>query len=233
MVGQRKRVYASKQSSYKKKAKTSYRKPNTAVISKISEVKGLGSRTNVNLIYYDKDININGGLAGIATTYSFRADLFDPNFTGVGHQPLGFDQLMAFYERYCVYECEYKVTFFATTTQQHIGLVHISDDSTVSTNLPQLVENGMTQTVGIPGTNGSGYATITGTIDIAKVHGVTRQKLLSDDTYWGTKSVPAADAVFIHLACANPTAENGSTQEVTVELRMKAVLMGTQLVSQS
>lgn len=37
--------------------------------------------------------------------------LFDPDFAVGGHQPRGFDQWAALYDRYCVYGCSIKVTF--------------------------------------------------------------------------------------------------------------------------
>jgi len=112
-------------------------------------------------------------------------------------------------------------------------MVHLSDDSAVTTNYPQLVENGCTIQSALSTTNGAGFRTITGTIDIAKMHGVSRQKLFSDDTYWGTASVAAADNIFINCIAANPAVENGTNVELNVELRFKAVLMGTRIVAQS
>jgi len=39
--------------------------------------------------------------------YVFKANsLFDPDLTGVGHQPTYFDQLAAIYSQYCVLGCK-------------------------------------------------------------------------------------------------------------------------------
>lgn len=47
---------------------------------------------------YCEGINLTG-TSGAISQYVFRANgLYDPNYTGTGHQPKGFDQLMAIYD---------------------------------------------------------------------------------------------------------------------------------------
>lgn len=60
-----------------------------------------GSR-KVNLRYC-QEILMNPAAAGVPIFNYFRANsLFDPDFSGVGHQPLGFDQWTPFYNHYTV-----------------------------------------------------------------------------------------------------------------------------------
>lgn len=48
---------------------------------------------------------------GALARYEFIANgLYDPNFTGTGHQPYGFDQLIALYSYAVVHGCKAKVT---------------------------------------------------------------------------------------------------------------------------
>lgn len=61
----------------------------------------LPTKLLVKLKYYDF-ISINPG-AGVFGNYVFSANgMYDPNITGSGHQPRGFDQLMAMYDHYVV-----------------------------------------------------------------------------------------------------------------------------------
>ena len=41
--------------------------------------------------------------------------LFDPNLSGLGHQPRGFDQLMAVYEKYTVVAAKITVCYVSNT----------------------------------------------------------------------------------------------------------------------
>ena len=45
-------------------------------------------------------------------TYTFwrNNSIYDPNGSGIGHQPLGYDQWSTFYSRYRVIGCKYRVT---------------------------------------------------------------------------------------------------------------------------
>lgn len=68
--------------------------------------------------------------------------LYDPNTSGVGHQPRGFDQLIALYNHYTVTASRIKVTpgtLSATAVQQLC--VYLDDDTTTSvTTMSQAME---------------------------------------------------------------------------------------------
>lgn len=53
------------------------------------------------LVY--SDVFARDAGSGVAASYFYSCNsLFDPDRTGVGHQPMGFDQLMEFYDHYTV-----------------------------------------------------------------------------------------------------------------------------------
>lgn len=61
----------------------------------------LNTKQNVTLRYAESGTAV--GIAGGSASYVYRANgLFDPNATGIGHQPRGFDQLMTLYDHYLV-----------------------------------------------------------------------------------------------------------------------------------
>lgn len=68
--------------------------------------------------------------------------LFDPDFTGGGHQPLYFDQLAAIYDHYTVLSSRIKVKlgFTSTVTIPVISSVYIDDDTSVTVDAIQASE---------------------------------------------------------------------------------------------
>lgn len=65
------------------------------------------------LLKYSDLITVPSQISTIRSLYSFRANsAFDPDYTGIGHQPLGFDQMMALYARYEVISTKCTATFF-------------------------------------------------------------------------------------------------------------------------
>jgi len=65
----------------------------------------------VTMRYFDNQLNLDPA-AGVPAVRVYRAnDLFDPDQTGGGHQPNGFDQLMAMYEQFCVVSAKITVRF--------------------------------------------------------------------------------------------------------------------------
>ena len=54
------------------------------------------------VVRYQQEFSINPAV-GVSGDYVFSANgLYDPNITGVGHQPYGFDQLMVLFDHYTV-----------------------------------------------------------------------------------------------------------------------------------
>lgn len=74
----------------------------------------LRTRQNVVLRYHET-FTINPGLAGVPGYYVFRSNsCYDPNLTGVGHQPRGYDQIMAMYQYLAVKEAQIEIWFHAS-----------------------------------------------------------------------------------------------------------------------
>lgn len=84
----------------------------------------------ITKLKYAESFSINPAVAAVGV-YSFRAnDLYDPNYTGAGHQPNGFDQIMALYNHFTVIGSTIKFTVAvrADDNNPFIMGVHLDDD---------------------------------------------------------------------------------------------------------
>lgn len=102
-AGRKSRVVLYKRKQWRKKARVKRPIPLGFPQSYISKLK-----------YVDR-ITINPGIGSFAE-HIFRANsCFDPDYTGVGHQPKTFDQFMALYQHYTVIGARIKVKPLRTT----------------------------------------------------------------------------------------------------------------------
>lgn len=72
-------------------------------MNRIPRQMGAFSNQQLVSLRYGTQLTLNSTSIGTYGTHSFRAnDIFDPDFTGTGHQPRGFDQWAQFYDNYVV-----------------------------------------------------------------------------------------------------------------------------------
>jgi len=94
--------------------------PKPTMISFGSQIGFPDSLTNVRLKYSDR---YPFSLSAAPAAQVFRANsAFDPDLTGVGHQPDFFDQLAAIYQQYCVTGCLAKLAVSNLSTTVPIFL---------------------------------------------------------------------------------------------------------------
>jgi len=95
---------------------------------------GFPTKKLVHLRYHDF-ITLNPTVAGGASHVFTANGLYDPNITGTGHQPNGFDQLMGLYNHYTVIDSTIRVRPVPTTganTTPMIWDVLVSDSTSLA-----------------------------------------------------------------------------------------------------
>lgn len=130
----KKRVYAKKSEGTAKKAKLT-RAPKKKIL--------LGSKLKATLRYIET-VNLNPAAAGVPATYVFSANgAYDPNITSVGHQPRGFDQLMALYDHYIVKASRISINFASNGNNVEPTLVGVmlQDDATPEADMQRAMES--------------------------------------------------------------------------------------------
>lgn len=144
-------------------------------------------------------------IGGIAVQHNYSCNgLFDPNITGAGHQPRGFDQVIPFYDHYVVVGTKIFVEFVNNTNFPiRVGIM-VRDSAPSGTATLQGVEeyrhkrfttlDGMTM-------GGKSYGSVSMAINPSKFLG--RSKALSDPNLRGSvSSNPAEQCYFVLYAYA-------------------------------
>lgn len=160
------------------------------------------------LPYYDQNTFSTGAVS--AGGYVFAANgLYDPNITGTGHQPMGFDQLMLFYEHYTVTSAKITVNFYNGDADDSVVVgILIAPSETVETNFSKLNENGMLtkRWLNANAGNGNNLCTLTAYANIAKING--KDKVINDDVFRGDIGANPTEVTYFHLFAYNQVTAN-------------------------
>lgn len=140
---------------------------------------------------------------GIGQFYTFALnDVFDPDFSGTGQQPIGYDQYSQFYGRTRVLNFRWEVDYANQITSAiRVGVV-ISPQSTMSATpagWPVSPFPGSKCTT-ISGLNTGGDITrLSGSVNLANVFGVTRKEFENDMDFAATTSTSPSRKAYMHV----------------------------------
>lgn len=117
----------------------------TRSISLRGGATGFPNKMRTKLIYQE-DIILDASAGGVVAKNQFTLNgLYDPNITGTGHQPLGFDNFMAVYSKYTVISATITVAainYVTATDPVVVGVVIADGGQTIPTNTNTLMELG-------------------------------------------------------------------------------------------
>lgn len=164
--------------------------------------------------------------AATAVARVWRANgMYDPDQTTVGHQPRGFDQLMALYEHFTVIGCKLTVTFAqqatGTDTANVVG-VSLRSSNTAITSLNDHMEYQYQKHRIVNSQNGDGVQTIIYQCNPNKFLG--RSKPLSDPDLKGSASSDPTEQAYFHIFAAGLDGANGGLCNVNATIDYLCVL---------
>ncbi len=156
-----------------------------------------GLTTRRNLPYANSYISASSG-TGTAGAYVFSANgLFDPNITGTGGQPMGFDQMMLFYNHYTVLRSRIRVMCATTSTGAPCVGIAITGNATPLTSVEQIMEVGKLNFVWLEqGAVSNSRATLHAAVDLAKFNGY-RNIMDENDARGDVASNPTEQTYYI------------------------------------
>lgn len=84
---------------------------------------------------------VTTGTAGLNTYRWNLNSLYDPNRTGLGHQPYGYDQIGILYNRYRVISCKYVLSAISTDANIAVAVLPSNDAAPPISNVSEAREN--------------------------------------------------------------------------------------------
>lgn len=165
-----------------------------------------------------KTVNVNRALAPFAQRYITKLkyaetvyinaagpqayrwslnSLWDPNYTGIGHQPHGFDQLAALYNRYRVIKCNYAINA-VDQSGQYITVAALPANQQVNAiTLSEMRENPrcryMTQAPN------AAMKTLKGSVYLPSLVGRNKAQYMADDHYQSEVTTSPFEAALLNV----------------------------------
>lgn len=221
--------YRRKRRGYGKKRM--YRRSNATSLRSLTTNTPLPRRFKTTLKYTDS-ISLNPG-AGTLDSFVFNmASLYDPNYTGVGHQPMGFDQIMPLYDHFVVIGSKAVVTICGSggfTVPTYV-VANLCGAVTVPSSCEQAIEQNTSSSCILGQNNNVQRLNIS--YSPKKFLGIS--KPLSADKLQGTISANPTDGAFLVLSAQ---AVDGSSDPGVINLNVTieyvAVFIEPLLLAQS
>ena len=227
-----KRTYRPRKT--RRRSRKSYRKRSRRLVFTKAPIP---NKFAAKLRYWDWAV-IDPGLAGTAGTYILSCNsLFDPNTTGVGHQPRGFDQYMTMYDHYTVIGCKVTAVFtqdYAGTYDPLVVGVALKDSATAYTDVNDYMEgrNIKSRTLAASTTGENPNAiTITKTFSTRKFLGITHP--LSSANCRGNATSGPGEQAYFHLFVAPITTNDNNQMRVHYRLEYLTIFTEPKQPSQS
>lgn len=189
-------------------------------------------RKIVTLRYFDIFV---GACDLIIASRTFNANsLFDPDSTGVGHQPRGFDQWSTLYNKYVVLSSTIHVKAFKPSTSAAMmvslatteaGIANDTDQSDMMENNPRT-----TRTAGSAG-NGFPPLQVRASLSVGKY--LNRRRLMDDDDLIALTTANPAKLVEWHLNTIRAGATDAGNCDLLVTIVYRAMFLEPRKFGQS
>lgn len=224
MPYRKKKAYKPRRKTYKKKAAMPGRTMPGFPINKIVKMR------YVTCVRLDP-------AAGASALHRFRANsIFDPDETGVGHQPLGHDQWAQFYNHYTVVGAKISAKFTAQAADQTSAICacYLSDDPFTPTTAIETIEQGLAKwKTGNLSTNGQSSLNVVNTYSAKKFFNLSdvKDNVTRVGAYF--ENNPADQALFTLYYAALNALDDLSAVEVLVTIDYACQLSEPKSLAQS
>lgn len=144
---------------------------------------------------YCDNFTMPTALSGL-NTYRFNLNsIFDPNRTGVGHQPYGHDTLQTMYNRYRVISCSYVISVVANAT---INCAVLPANEEISPSAMYEVKESPRCKFIVQNPGGT-IKTLKGKVYLPSLVGRTKAQYMADDRYQAAYGASPSELAILNL----------------------------------
>lgn len=169
----------------------------------ISVTDSFPPRINAKFVY-GGDIRLNSGVLSLVSNVFRGNSIFDPDWTGIGSQPLGHDQYAALYLRYRVIASKFEVWFAANTTEVVNSICILPSNDSASILWPEATQMPGAKIAMTTGRTGNSTGYLSQYVTAAQMKG--DNKLATDKDMEATFGSNPNIAWFWHLIVQSPGA---------------------------
>lgn len=180
---------------------------------------------------YQENGSLNPTALGTAVQVFSANGVYDPNITGVGHQPRGFDELMLLYDHAVVIACKVTIDFYAKASETVNTLCGVAvRDFTTTDNDNGYIEGGHCLYKIVP--FGTGYQSrIVMNVNPNKFLG--RASPMSDPNLKNSSSSNPTEQAYFHVFVAGPDSSDPGAYNFSILLEYTTVLLEPKVPTQS
>lgn len=130
--------------------------------------------------------------------YRFRLNgLFDPNFSGIGHQPYGYDTLATIYNRYRVISCSYTISGVDQSGQYVVICALPANEQVNTLSVAEMLENPKAKFI-TQAPNAS-LKMLKGKINIPSLVGRNKSQYMADDRYQAQVGADPSELALLNI----------------------------------
>jgi hypothetical protein len=180
---------------------------------------------------YCENYQLAVGTAGICGTEVTLAlnSLYDPNLSGTGHQPYGFDQMAALYTKYRVDSVNVKVEFTTpgSTADQCciVAFEGIAQQSTTGTSIDQVCERPNVFNAHLS-SSGRRLAVITKSFNLWQLVGISQVKYTAEDGYAAACTASPSNIPVCRINVCNYSTAAAAASSCLLTLTFNAIFYG-------
>lgn len=157
--------------------------------------------------------------------------IYDPNRSGIGHQPMGFDQMATLYNRYRVIGCSFVINGYCASDPVRIAAIPTNDLGITFSGVSHMIESPRCRFVVQNPQAGARY--LKGKVYMPALAGRTAEQYMSDDRYQADVTTSPAELLLLNISAATLVDSYPNATSLTVTLEYTVEFFDVKQLNQS